>query len=289
MVQNWVERLISGSTRPTITAMDEDNIRPVDLLAAPALDERAVQEFARAMRAAVAESTEILGGTTRRESELTLSDILEPAFRAELDDLLGTLLALRAGGTTLGVLHLDDAQTIALADLFLGGPGASADRPPANIELAVIAASIPDILLPIVGTATFTSIDALEAVADKDLPGMAPYLVRSDITISIGTTEISGALYVRDPDRAGPAVDADQEPLVTASAATMPLSLDIELASVEMPAVEIGSLAVGDVVIFDVPADAPVTVRHDAKALFEGRVQVHNDRRLMEVTGVRSA
>ena len=280
---------MSSSKPPTVTAMEEENIQPVDLLAAPALDERAVQEFARAMRAAVAESTEILGGTTRRESELTLSDILEPAVRAELDELFGTLLALRAGGATLGVLHLDDAQTIALADLFLGGPGAGADRPPADIELAVIAATIPSILSPIVGTATFTPIDGMNAIADKDLPGLANYLVRSDITISIGNSQITGALYVRDPDRAGPAVGSGQEPVVTSSAATMPLSLDIELASVEMPAVEIGTLAVGDVVIFDVPADAPVIARHDDKALFEGRVQLHNDRRLMEVTGVRSA
>lgn len=69
----------------------------------------------------------------------------------------------------------------------------------------------------------------------------------------------------------------------------MPLELDIELASVEMPAVDIGTLAVGDVVIFDVPADAPVTARHDSEPLFEGLVRVREDRRLLEVTGVRSA
>lgn len=268
--------------------MAEENIHPVDLLAAPALDERAVKEFARAMRAAVSEATEILGGTTRRQCELTLSDILEPAHRAELDELTGTTFALRSAGTTLGVLHVDEEQAIALADLFLGGPGVGDDRPVADIELAVIGRAMPAILAPIVGTATFSSIDSLEVQSDKDLAGVAAYLVRSDLSITIGKAEITGALYVRDPDRAGP-VSGGQEPVVTRSAATMPLSIDIELATVEMPAAEIGTLAVGDVVIFDVPSDAPVTARYDDKALFEGRVRVQNDRRLLEVTGVRSA
>ena len=268
--------------------MDEDNIRPVDLLAAPALDERAVKELARAMRAAVAEASETLGAITRRQSDLRLSDILEPAVRAELDELTGTMFAVRSSGTTLGVLHIEDEQAVALADLFLGGPGSGEDRPVADIEVAVIAHAMPAILTPIVATATFTTIDGLAMESDKDLAGLAQYLVRSDITITIGAAEITGALFVRDPDRAGP-VSSGQEPVVTRGAATMPLSLDIELATVEMPAADVGTLAVGDVVIFDVPSDAPVTARYDDKALFEGRIEIRDDRRLLEVTGVRSA
>ena len=280
---------MSALMAPTITAMEDDTVRTVDLIAAPALDERAVQEFARAMRTAVDNATEVLGGTTRRESELSISDILEPSTRSELDELVGTMLALRGAGTTLGVLHLDDAQTVALADLFLGGPGTGEDRPAADIELHVIGRSMGPILQPIVSTATFTTVDQLDIVVDRDLNGLAAYLVRTDLTMKVGGVEVTAGVYVRDPDRAGPATDAMGGPVVTASAATMPIELDIELASVDMPAADIGTLAVGDVVIFDVPADAPATARHEATTLFEGQIHYDDDRRLLEVTSVRTA
>ncbi len=280
---------MSDVLRPTVTAMDDDAARPVDLLAAPALDERAVQEFARAMRAAVTAATETLGGTTRRESELTISDILEPATRFEVEELLGTTFALSAAGTTLGVLHLDDTQTVALADVFLGGPGHGEDRPATDIELHVIGRSIAPILHLIVATATFTTVNRLEAAPVRDLSGLPTHLVRTDLRVMVSGTEVTGAVFVRDPDRAGPATEAMGGAVVTASAATMPLALDIELASVDMPAADIGHLAIGDVVIFDVPADAPASARYDSTTLFEGLIHHDDDRRYLEVTTVRSA
>ena len=267
--------------------MDDDTVRPVDLIAPPALDERAVLELARAMRAAVDNATEILGGITRRESLLTIADILEPAERAEVDDLLGSTFALRSGGTILGVLHLDDTETIALADLFLGGPGKGEDRGATPIEIHVIARSIGAVLAPIVTTATFSAPGDLDVELDRDLAGLASFLVRSDLTLTVSETEITGGLYLRDPDRAGPA-EAASTPVVTSNAATMPIELDIELAAVDMPAVDIGTLAIGDVVIFDVPADAPATARHETKPLFDGYVRHRDDRRFLEVTTVRS-
>ncbi len=274
------------------SVVEHETIRTFDLVSAPALDDRAVQELAQSLREAAVSASEALGGVTRRESALDLGDTLEPVPRADVAELAGAsfhVIDPLDSGAVIGLLHLDDEQAVGLADLFLGGPGRGVDRRLTSIETKAILQLMGEVLAPLVGAATYRSQGPVALVEANDVSGLEEHLVRLAITLAVGAESVEAALYVADPDKSGVSGGAEARKLVTASVATMPIELDIDLAAVNMPASDIRSLATGDVVVFDVPTSAPVVARHGRHDLLEGRVNESSGRRLFEVTKIHSA
>ena len=251
-----------------------------------------MQELAQSLRDAGQESSEALGAVTRRESAVELGDTLDPVSRSVAIDEPGARFLVvdpLDADSVVGLLHLTDESAVALADLFLGGPGTGVERRLTEIETHGISRLTADVVAPIVAAATYRTLGPVRLIETSEPSGLEEFLVRVGLSLTVGSHSINASLFVADPDKVGVSGGAEARKMVTASVATMPIELEIDLAAVNMPASDVQSLATGDVIVFDVPTNAPATARHGRHRLLDGRVSNADGRRLFEVTQVRSA
>lgn len=265
----------------------ELDIRAFNLISEKALDDRAVEELAYAVAHAGTLGGEALGATTRRESELTFGDLLEPVDLAAVRSEPGARFLVTLASdpdVVLGVFFASETFAVALADLFFGGPGEGAERRLTDIEAQAISSLAGGAIAPVVGVLSGREgcHVALHPVKEAELD--TPAIVKLSMQMTVGGSVIEAALFAPDPD--GSSVDGTSRDAMTAKVRTMPVEIDIDLARVEMAAAEVQALAEGDVIVFDVSQDTEVTARTGSEELLRGRVSETGGRRLLEVTQV---
>lgn len=264
----------------------EGDVQPFDLIGEPKLDDHAVEALAVAVQEAAIVSAETVAGVTRRPSTLTIGDILEPVRARDLPSEGVAVEIAMVGGAPLALLILTDENTVALADVFFGGPGNGADRRPAPIEVQAIVSSLPPIIEPVVAAVTASGGHEIQLRASDSVTAPSAELVRLDLAFDIDGVAIELAVFAPDPDKAGPATGTSSEMLQLAG--EIPVQFDIDLGAVPMTAGEVQGLATGDIVIFDVGLDDEVTVRSGNRDFVRGSIEDSNGRRRLSVTEVLS-
>ncbi len=265
----------------------DGNAQPFDLIGEPKLDDDAVVALAVAVQEAAVLTAETLAGVTRRPATVSIGDLLEPVKARDLSTDGVACEISTIGGGPLAILLLNDENTVALADVFFGGPGSRAERRPAPIEVQAIVSSLPSVIEPVVAAVTSSGGHEIQMRASDSITAPAADLVRLDLSFDIDGVEIEAALFAPDPDRAGPAGGTSAEMLQLA--AGIPVQFDVDLGSIPMLATEVQGLATGDIVIFDVGVDDEVTVRSGNREFLRGSVDDTAGRRMLSVTEVLSA
>lgn len=264
----------------------EGDVQPFDLIGEPKLDDHAVEALAVAVQEAAIVSAETIAGVTRRPSTLTIGDILEPVRARDLSSTGVAVEVSTVGGPPLALLVLSDENTVALADVFFGGPGNGADRRPAPIEVQAIVSSLAPIIEPVVAAVTISGGHELQLRASDDVTAPSADLVRLDLAFDIDGVAIEVALFAPDPDKAGPATGTSSEMLRVAG--EIPVQFDVDLGAVPMSAGEVQGLATGDIVIFDVGLDDEVTLRSGNRDFLRGSIDDSSGRRTLSITEVLS-
>lgn len=262
-------------------------IRAFSLISEKALDDRAVEELARAISFAASLGGEALGALTRRECSLNFGDLLEPiepdVARARSGVRFSVTLADDAD-TVLAVLFMSEAAAVAIADVFFGGPGEGVERRLTDIEAQAVTSSMPGVIAPAVSVLSGLEgcTVAIEYVKSAPLPSSS--LVELSMQLVVGTAEIEAALFAPDPDGSG--VDLTARDAMAETVKDMPVDIEIELASVQMAAVDVQSLSDGDVIVFDAAPDGEALARSGDQELLRGRVSEDAGRRFLEVSEV---
>lgn len=265
----------------------DGNAQPFDLIGEPKLDDDAVVALAVAVQEAAVLTAETLAGVTRRPATVTIGDLLEPVKARDLPSEGVACEISTVGGSPLAILLLSDENTVAIADVFFGGPGSGAERRPAPIEVQAIVSSLPPVIEPVVAAVTSSGGHEIQMRASDEITAPAADLVRLDLSFDIDGVEIQAALFAPDPDRAGPTGGTSAEMLQLA--AGIPVQFDVDLGSIPMQAGEVQGLATGDIVIFDVGLDDEVTVRSGNREFVRGSIDESAGRRMLSVTEVLSA
>lgn len=262
-------------------------LRAFSLVSERALDDRAVEEFARSVAYSATLGGEALGAITRRESTLNFGDLLAPIDHKSAQNRAGVRFAISLAEdaeAVLGVLFATQESAVALADVFFGGPGQGEERRLTDIEARAISTSMDGVLAPVL--AVFSGLEgctiSLEAVREAPLP--SGNLVELSLQIAIGDVSIDASVFAPDPD--GARVDLTSRDTMTQTVKDMPVDVDIDLASVQMAAVDVQALADGDVIVFDAAPDAEAVARSGSQDLLRGRLGEKSGRRFLEVTEI---
>ena len=265
----------------------DQKIRAFNLVSEPMLDDQAVAELAQAVSFASILGSEALAALTRRESELSFGDLLEPLTPTMAHSRAGIRFEIRLGedhDVVLGVLFASEAAAVALADVFFGGPGEGVARRLTDIEAHAVSSSIGGVIAPVIGVVTGRERCSvhLQHVKSATLP--SDTLVELVTTLIVGGTAIEVSLFVPNPD--GTTVDGSSREHMVQRVSEMPVDVEIDLAQVQMGALDVQALSDGDVVVFDAAPDSEATVRSGSTDLLRGRVAEREGRRFLEVTEV---
>jgi hypothetical protein len=262
-------------------------IRAFNLVSEKALDDRAVEELARSVAFAAVLGGEALGALTRRESELSFGDLLEPIETETARSRPGIRFSVALADDPemiLGVLFASTTSAVALADVFFGGPGEGGERRLTDIEARAISTSIAGIIAPVLGV--LSGREKCQAVLTyvKDAPLPAADLVELSMKLTVGEVSVEAALFAPNPDvMTGDYSARDQ---MAQTVKNMHVPVDIDLASVQMAAGDVQALADGDVIVFDAAPDDEAVARSGERDLLRGRIGESSGRRFLEVTEV---
>ena len=272
---------------PADQKLVDQELRTFDLMAEPVLDDRAVEELAKAVAHAAVLGGEALGALTRRESELTFGDLLQPLGTEEARTRNGVRFSVTLADdscTVLAVMFASESAATGLADLFFGGPGEGAERRLTQIEGRSVTSSFGGVIAPVI--AGLTGREGcqlqLEMVNQAELPGTD--LVELSLQVTVDGRTMDAALFVENPD--GSISGTDFRDAIAETVQDMPVSVDIDLARVQMSASEIQALSDGDVVVFDATPEDDATIRAGSRELLRGRVGERSGHRFLEVTEV---
>jgi hypothetical protein len=284
---NDLDRLTHTGLGHADQRLVDQELRTFDLMAEPVLDDRAVEELANAVGYAAVLGGEALGALTRRESELTFGDLLQPLGAEDARTRNGvrfTVTLTDDSDSVLAVMFATESAATGLADLFFGGPGEGAERRLTQIEARSVTASLGGVIAPVV--AVLTGREGckvqLKLVKQADLP--AADLVELSFQVTVGDTTIDAALFVENPD--GSIAGTEFRDAIAKTVQDMPVAVNIDLAHVQMAAAEVQALSDGDVVVFDATPDDDAIVRAGSRELLRGRLGERSGRRFLEVTEV---
>jgi hypothetical protein len=204
----------------------------------------------------------LLGLITGRQLTFTSS----AARRLMADDLeRSTSWSRLDGGLGVdGALVVDDASTVALADLLLGGPGESEERRPTRLEVTLVRRHLQAALQPML---TALRPFGLTAMALED-PGQATLpvtlgggeLLAVRISVSLNDREL-GTLTIALPARPllGPTALQGHTPL-SSVLGDVAVEVSVRFPSAALTAAEVRHLAPGDVLRLDMPSPLVVGV-----------------------------
>ena len=166
-----------------------------------------------------------------------------------------------AGLPTPGVLTVDDAVALALADVLLGGNGDVPPRAPERVESSVLRRHLGRALSPILEPLLPYGVRALdlaapppEITAPELLGGAEMFAVRMSVELDSGV--LPGVLVLALPYRTlfGTAGSADvpRDEKTNRALSSVPVDLTVRFPATTVPAYDIAGLEPGDVLRLDV-------------------------------------
>ena len=200
----------------------------------------------------------------------------------------GTAFSVDLGSGPRGIATAAGPFVTGLAELFMGGPGDAAVRPPTPLESAVFASRLNAALGPVVAV---LPVETLHLSPAAPAGGPATELVAFDLTVS--AAQVTGTLLLAIPaghfTAAGltaPGGDPEPDPALVSALQAVPMRLSVRFGAVRLPGDELERLAIGDVVRLPHPVDRPLVAEVDGQPLFLARPGRRGRRLAVEIADI---
>ena len=222
-----------------------------------------------------------------REASLRVASV--DASPAEAD---GDACWYRVGpaGHRCAALMIATPAVARLAELFMGGAGAGADRVPTALEASIVERRLGSLLMGLDAVLAQFGVESHDVAAVESLADLSlePHQVRATIEVAIDAVAIPLALILPASHHAvrAPAPPLDTGSVFAEALRDIPLSVSVRFESVTLTAVELNDLEPGDVIRLEQPENAALVGLVENQRVFVGRAGRHGRRLAVEIFDV---
>ena len=187
--------------------------------------------------------------------------------RVALVEVTGTQTVwspLRTGLPDAALLIADPVSTIALADVFLGGPGTADDRPVTALELSLLTRQVVPTLRPLADAMALHGVTGLETgqATTDPIPTGYGEVVAVPLQLALPSGYVATLTLCLPAKSLLPSDPGPAMPIPSQTAADtlsdVPVEVAVRMGAVVVPAADLDGLQPGDVVAL--PADAAHTL-----------------------------